>query len=122
MHSSLGCSHVDQDGRGGCGCLPPPRRRSGPALDYDFPGFACFSEGEHVKIDVTAELDGYYADDAPLHPGLVLTIEPILAAGRGDVILMPDGWTVCTLDGSQVAHAEHTVVVREGTAPLVLTA
>ena len=194
--------------------------RSGPQLDYDFPGFACISvgseavhdipgprrlrAGELVKLDVTVELDGFYADscvtvpvkgadararrlvvaaqaalrrgldaavagarvnaigravedevtrrgfgvcaelsghgigrriheppDVPnvfvagadelLHPGLVLTVEPIIAAGRGDVLAMPDGWTVCTVDGSQVAHAEHTIVVTES-APLVLTA
>ena len=57
-----------------------------------------------------------------LHAGLVLTVEPIIAAGRGDVVGMPDGWTVCTVDGSPVAHAEHTIVVRDGAAPLVLTA
>jgi methionyl aminopeptidase len=195
--------------------------RSGPTLDYDFPGSACISvgseavhgipgprrvrDGELVKIDVTAELNGFYADacvtvmagradarskrlavaaqaglkrglaaavagapvnaigravedevtgrgfsvcheltghgigrriheppDVPnvfdpdasetLEAGLVLTIEPIIAAGRGDVIGMADGWTVCTVDGSAVAHAEHTVMVREGSAPLVLTA
>jgi methionyl aminopeptidase len=195
--------------------------RSGPTLDYGFPGSACISvgseavhgipgprrvrEGELVKIDVTAELDGFYADacvtvtsgrtdarsqrlavaaqaalkrglaaavagepisaigravesdvnargfsvchelnghgigrriheppDVPnvfdarasqrLEPGLVFTVEPIVAAGRGDVLLMPDGWTVCTVDGSPVAHAEHTVMVRDGSAPLVLTA
>jgi methionyl aminopeptidase len=32
-----------------------------------------------------------------------------------------DGWTVRTADGSLSAHAEHTIVVRDG-APLVLTA
>src|SRR4051794_5992979 len=52
--------------------------RSGPQLDYDFPGVICISvgdeavhgipgprrlrEGELVKLDVTAELNGYYAD------------------------------------------------------------
>src|SRR4051812_4488721 len=52
--------------------------RSGPQLDYDFPGVTCISvndeavhgipgvrrlrEGDLVKLDVTAELDGYYAD------------------------------------------------------------
>src|SRR3954471_6783049 len=52
--------------------------RSGPQLDYDFPGTICISvgdeavhgvpgprrlrEGELVKLDVTAELDGFYAD------------------------------------------------------------
>jgi len=193
--------------------------RSGPRLDYDFPGTICISvddeavhgipgprrlrSGQVVKLDVTAELDGFYADacatvpvgevapvhrrlvdatraalrrgmaaatagaplnaigaaverviaargfsvcadltghgigrrihepptvanvfdpgaDEPLTRGLVITVEPIVAAGRGDVVGMPDGWTVRTRDGSAVAHAEHTIVVTEG-APLVLT-
>jgi methionyl aminopeptidase len=52
--------------------------RSGPQLAYDFPGVNCISvndeavhgipgrrrlrEGDLVKLDVTAELNGYYAD------------------------------------------------------------
>jgi methionyl aminopeptidase len=52
--------------------------RSGPQLDYDFPGVCCLSindeavhgvpgrrrlrAGDLVKLDVTAELGGYYAD------------------------------------------------------------
>ena len=52
--------------------------RSGPRLDYDFPGTVCISmdeecvhgspgprrlrEGQLVKLDVTAELNGFYAD------------------------------------------------------------
>ena len=52
--------------------------QSGPQLDYDFPGINCISvndeavhgipgdrrlvEGDLVKLDVTAELDGFYAD------------------------------------------------------------
>jgi methionyl aminopeptidase len=52
--------------------------RSGPQLDYDFPGATCISvndeavhgipgprrlrDGDLVKLDVTAELDGFYAD------------------------------------------------------------
>ena len=49
-----------------------------------------------------------------------ITVEPIIAAGRGDVVAMPDGWTVRTADGSPVAHAEHTIVVT-GAEPIVLT-
>lgn len=193
--------------------------RSGPQLDYNFPGVTCISvgneavhgipgprrlrEGELVKLDVTAELDGFYADacrtvavgkvkpsatklvaaaesglkqglsvaragatvndigiavqgeiekrgfsvchsltghgigrrihEEPtvfsvaqpgpspvLTEGLVITIEPIIAAGHGDVI--EDGkWVVKTADGSLSAHAEHTIVIQDG-APLVLTA
>jgi methionyl aminopeptidase len=194
--------------------------RSGPQLDYDFPGVTCISvneeavhgipgkrrlrEGDLVKLDVTAELDGFYADacvsvpvgrprramanlagaseralakglgaaraGAPLNAigaaiersvhddgfsvcnelighgigrkiheppdvpsyfdpdltqaltdGLVLTVEPIIAAGDGRVRGTRDGWTVRTVDGSPSAHFEHTIVVRDG-APLILTA
>jgi methionyl aminopeptidase len=194
--------------------------RSGPQLDYDFPGVTCISvndeavhgipgrrrlrRGDLVKLDVTAELDGFYADacrtvivgdarpraqrlvrtaeqalaaalkvattgqplnaigatvqktveargyalcdglmghgigrriheppdvpnqyDAelsePLSEGLVITVEPLVAAGAGAVRLGRDGWTVRTADSSPVAHVEHTLVVRDG-APLVLTA
>jgi methionyl aminopeptidase len=194
--------------------------RSGPQLDYDFPGVTCISvndeavhgipgprrlrEGDLVKLDVTAELDGFYADacrtvivgdgrpqairlvrtaeqalaaalkvvstgqplnaigatvqrtveergfsvceglmghgigrriheppdvpnqyeaelSQPLSEGLVITIEPLVAAGTGAMRLGRDGWTVSTADASLSAHAEHTLVVRDG-APLLLTA
>ncbi|HXF30442.1 MAG TPA: type I methionyl aminopeptidase [Solirubrobacterales bacterium] len=194
--------------------------RSGPQLDYGFPGVNCISvndeavhgipgkrvlrDGDLVKLDVTAELDGFYADACvsvpvgrarpearrlvktaqaaladgmlaaragaplnaigkavegtvcgggasvcaellghgigrqiheppnvpavfvphltePLTAGLVLTIEPIIAAGSGAVREAGDGWTMRTSDGSLSAHAEHTLVITEG-EPLVLTA
>jgi methionyl aminopeptidase len=192
--------------------------RSGPQLDYDFPGTVCLSvddeavhgipgprrlrEGQLIKLDVTAELDGFYADacrtvavgrvkpreqrlmaasqsalkrgmaaavaganvgavgaavnrevtrrgfsvieelaghgigrkiheepdvpnidwDGPiLTDGLVITIEPIIAAGESDVYMDGDGWTVKTYDRSPTAHFEHTIVVTEG-APILVTA
>jgi methionyl aminopeptidase len=192
--------------------------RSGPQLDYDFPGVTCLSvddeavhgipgprrlrEGQLIKLDVTAELDGFYADacrtvavgrvrpreqrlmaasqsalkrglqaakadvnvgvvgaavnqevrrrgfsvieelaghgigrriheepdvpnidwDGPsLTEGLVITIEPIIAAGDGEVYMDDDGWTVKTYDGSPCAHFEHTIVITEG-APILVTA
>jgi len=194
--------------------------RSGPQLDYDFPGVTCISvddeavhgipgprelvDGELVKLDVTAELNGFYTDaclsvpvglfdeDAmhlaatarrafkqalqvarvgmpvngigavvervvteagynvcrplmghgigrrihedpevpnffvpelsqPLTEGTVLTIEPIIAAGSGEVYEDEDGWTVVTSDGSLSAHHEHTLVITAD-EPLLLTA
>jgi methionyl aminopeptidase len=194
--------------------------RSGPQLDYGFPGVTCISvndeavhgipgrrrlrPGDLVKLDVTAELDGFYADscrsvfvgtprprtvrlvrtaeralaralavatsgtplnaigdtvqrtvheagfaicdglmghgigrrvheppdvpntyepalDQPLTEGLVITVEPLVAAGGAAVRMAADGWTVRTADASLSAHVEHTVVVRDS-APLVLTA
>lgn len=194
--------------------------RSGPQLDYGFPGINCISvndeavhgipsqrrlrDGDLVKLDVTAELEGFYADacvsvavgkaspsaqrlaatsrkalnramnvaragvplnhigraieqtvsaegysvctdlmghsigrriheapfipsydapgfDQPLTEGLVITIEPIIAAGRGAVRETGDGWTIKSLDGSRVAQTEHTIIITTG-APLILTA
>jgi len=56
-----------------------------------------------------------------LTEGLVITIEPILAAGSGKGDLQKDGWTIQTEDRSLSAHFEHTVVVTKG-APILLTA
>jgi methionyl aminopeptidase len=41
----------------------------------------------------------------PLTEGLVITIEPIIAAGHGAVQDAGDGWTISTQVGSYAAHA-----------------
>ena len=193
--------------------------RSAPQLEYGFPGTILISvndevvhgipgarrirPGDIVKIDVTAELDGYVADAArsvcvpPIttlhrrlastarsafskslsraragclvsgigaavetsvkeaglsviptltghgtgrkihehpnilnfyHPGqrdlltdgLVITIEPLITSGSGQVFEAVDGWTVKTADGAPSAHHENTIVVTHGD-PIVLT-
>jgi methionyl aminopeptidase len=62
------------------------------------------------------------ADDEPLTEGLVITIEPMIAAGDTEVRQLDDGWTLVTDGGSRSAHMEHTLVVRRDAPPLVLTA
>lgn len=59
--------------------------------------------------------------DRPLTEGLVITIEPIIAAGSGEITLRRDGWTLATADGTLAAHVEHTVVITRG-RPIILTA
>ena len=56
-----------------------------------------------------------------LTEGLVITVEPIIAAGSGRAFLAQDGWTMKTADRRPSAHYEHTIVITKGT-PLVLTA
>jgi methionyl aminopeptidase len=56
-----------------------------------------------------------------LTEGMVITIEPIIAAGTGRAILADDGWTVRTADHKASAHYEHTLVITKG-APILLTA
>jgi len=60
-------------------------------------------------------------DKQKLTEGLVITIEPIICAGQGEVYEAEDGWTVKTTDGSMAAHFEHTLVITHG-KPIVLTA
>ena len=57
---------------------------------------------------------------ARLREGMVLAIEPMVNAGGYDVYIKPDGWTVCTSDGSLSSYYENTVAITvEG--PRVLT-
>ncbi|MFO0843073.1 MAG: type I methionyl aminopeptidase [Gemmataceae bacterium] len=53
--------------------------------------------------------------------GMVLTIEPIIAARRSRVYEARDGWTIGTANGSLTAHHEETIVITDG-LPIVLTA
>lgn len=55
-----------------------------------------------------------------LKSGMTLAIEPMVNLGGEKVELMPDGWTVLTMDRKPSAHFEHTVLVRDGT-PEILT-
>ena len=55
-----------------------------------------------------------------LRAGMTIAIEPMVNAGRPDVKILKDGWTVVTQDGSLSAHFEHTVLVTEA-EPEILT-
>jgi methionyl aminopeptidase len=58
-----------------------------------------------------------------LEPGMTFTIEPMVNAGRRQVKVLPDGWTVVTKDHSLSAQWEHTVLVTtEGVEVLTLGA
>ncbi len=55
-----------------------------------------------------------------LKSGMTLAIEPMVNAGKYDVVILDDGWTAVTRDGSLSAHFEHTIAVT-GNGPRVLT-
>ncbi|MDH3342888.1 MAG: type I methionyl aminopeptidase [Gammaproteobacteria bacterium] len=48
-----------------------------------------------------------------LEPGMIFTIEPMINAGKRDVKLLNDNWTVVTKDHSPSAQWEHTILVTE---------
>lgn len=55
-----------------------------------------------------------------LTSGMALAIEPMVHAGKKEVITAKDGWTVITSDRLPAAHFEHTVIVRDN-KPIILT-
>jgi methionyl aminopeptidase len=107
--------------------------RSGPQLDYGFPGVNCISvndeavhgipgrrrlrRGDLVKLDVTAELDGFYADACVSVP--VGHVRPstfgLVAAGRAG---LNEALGVARAGTSinQIGKAVETAVVSRGYA------
>lgn len=49
-----------------------------------------------------------------LKPGMTLAVEPMITAGRYDVVWLDDDWTVVTDDGSLAAHYENTILITDG--------
>jgi methionyl aminopeptidase len=56
-----------------------------------------------------------------LRTGQALAIEPMVNAGKLNVVVDADGWTIRTRDGKPSAHFEHTVIVQEKNPPIILT-
>ena len=55
-----------------------------------------------------------------LEPGMTLAIEPMVIAGKPDILELEDGWTIVTQDGSLAAHYENTILITEK-EPEILT-
>jgi methionyl aminopeptidase len=93
-------------------------------------GWAVQSFVEEQRFSVVREYCGhgigriFHEDPQVLHygrpgtglelvPGMTITVEPMVNAGKRDVKLLSDGWTVVTKDHSLSAQWEHTVLVTE---------
>ena len=55
-----------------------------------------------------------------LEPGMTLAIEPMVIAGKPNILELEDGWTIVTEDGSLAAHYENTILITEK-EPEILT-
>ena len=55
-----------------------------------------------------------------LRSGMALALEPMITLGRDDVVVLPDGWTAKTVDGSLAAHVEDTVIITDQ-GPCIIT-
>ena len=55
-----------------------------------------------------------------LEPGMTLAIEPMVIAGKPNILELENGWTIITEDGSMSAHYENTILITEK-EPEILT-
>ena len=69
--------------------------------------------GHYVHEEPFVPNYGKYGEGVILKKGMVLAIEPMLSAGKKEVITLSDNWTICTKDGSDSAHSEHTVAITD---------
>ena len=91
-------------------------------------GFAIQNHAESNGFSVVREFCGhgigkvFHEDPQVLHygnpgqgiklkTGMIFTIEPMINAGKKDIKMLSDGWTVVTKDRSLSAQWEHTILV-----------
>lgn len=82
--------------------------REGFSVVRDFVGHGI---GSQMHEDPQVPNFGQRGQGLRLKPGMVIAIEPMVNAGKPDVMVLEDGWTAVAKDGSMSAHFEHTVAV-----------
>ena len=55
-----------------------------------------------------------------LEPGMTLAIEPMVIMGKPGILVLDDGWTIISEDGSLASHYENTILITEK-EPEILT-
>jgi len=87
----------------------------------------CEAEGYGIVRELTGHGIGRQMHEDPAVPnfgtkdsgimlksGMCIAIEPMVTMGNRAIGLMPDRWSIRTLDGKPAAHFEHTVAIRKG--------
>jgi methionyl aminopeptidase len=67
--------------------------------------------GVHMHEDPQVPNFGLAGRGMKLRAGMVIAIEPMVNAGKPEVLVLEDGWTAVAKDGSMSAHFEQTVAV-----------
>ena len=101
-----------------CGAVQRHVEGNGLSIVRDFVG-----HGIGTKLHEEPQVPNFIdrrAGNPRLREGMVLAIEPMVAAGGRETRVLSDRWTAVTSDGSNAAHFEHCVAVTEN-GPWVLT-
>ena len=75
--------------------------------------------GKEMHEDPPVPNYGKKGEGPLIENGLCIAIEPMITLGSPKIGMMPDKWTVKTLDGKYAAHFEHTVAVHHGKADIL---
>ncbi len=75
--------------------------------------------GRQLHEDPTVPNYGRKGTGIRLKKGMTLAVEPMINAGRKEIGIMPNNWTIVTRDGRPSAHYENTVLVTEDGAEIL---
>lgn len=75
--------------------------------------------GEELHEEPSVPNFGKPGTGIKLEEGMTLAIEPMVNAGKWQVRVAPDGWTIVTEDGRPSAHFEHTIAIVNGKAEIL---
>ena len=85
-------------------------KEAGYTVVKDFTGHGI---GRNLHEDPAVPNYGEAGHGPILRPGMTLAIEPMVNAGKYNVRILSDDWTTVTVDRSDSAHFEHTIVITE---------
>ena len=75
--------------------------------------------GKDMHEDPPVPNYGRRGNGATLKNGMCIAIEPMITMGDNRIGLMPDKWSIVTLDHKPAAHFEHTIVVHHGKSEIL---
>ena len=92
-------------------------QKNGYSVVKEFQGHGI---GEEMHEDPGIPNYGKAGRGVRLEPGMTLAIEPMVIAGKPNICVLDDGWTIVTEDESIAAHYENTILITEK-EPEILT-
>lgn len=75
--------------------------------------------GREMHEDPQIPNYGRRGNGVMLKAGMCIAIEPMITMGDRSIGLLPDKWSIVTLDGKPAAHFEHTIAIRRGKAEIL---
>ncbi|MCD4780701.1 MAG: type I methionyl aminopeptidase [Candidatus Omnitrophica bacterium] len=92
-------------------------RKRGFSVIKEFGGHGI---GKEMHMEPFIPNFGKRGEGSKLIEGMIVAIETMVFAGKSDIEIADDGWTVKSKDNSLTAHFEHTVLITKN-KPVIIT-